>query len=200
MTLRRWLFGTTLITAALVTTACGGGAETPPPSTPTTSAAAPGEWAKVKVQPKTVDIGFRTKPCDSLTQAERTELKLPSPPVPKESPVGCTFANKSTNPAEKLEVEVVLSELTLVQKFGPTAPEPKSGLIVGSVSGFPAISSLLDKEQRVCMVFVAVSATETLHATHSASLTPGSPVPNKDACGYTRGLLEKVIAKLPAGT
>lgn len=181
------------MSTAVLSTACGGG--TPPATdapTPTSSAAAEGEWTKVTA-PKTVEGAFRSKPCDTLTPAQRTELGLPS--EPKAGPAACSWSNYDNSRAE---VKVELYSSTLLQKFGPQPPKAGSGLAVSKVAGYPAVRSIDGTDQRGCMVFAAISDTQTLRAYFTSYKT--MPAITQDACGFAEKVLGAVIEKLPAAT
>ncbi|MBB4682353.1 DUF3558 family protein [Crossiella cryophila] len=193
MTVRRWVLGSMLVSVAVLVTACGGGAAPTPPGTQaaTSSATAAGDWTKVTTQPKTVEGGFRTAPCEALTPAQLTEFKLPD--KPKAATASCTWTNYENSRAS---VEVELYNSTLLQKFGPDAPKPESGLVVGKVAGYPAVRSPEGKDQRGCMVFASISAKETLRAYFSSYRS--MPEVTQDACGLAEKVLTAVIEKLPA--
>ncbi|WHT18335.1 DUF3558 family protein [Crossiella sp. CA-258035] len=198
MTAQRWLLGSVLVSAAVLLTACGG--ESPAPTQPpaptspaSSSSAASGDWTKVTTQPKTVEGTFRTAPCEILPAAQLSGLGLPDKPKP--AAASCAWSNHSNSRAE---VRVELYRDTLLKKFGAEAPKAGSGLEVGKVAGYPSVRSLDGADQRGCMVFTAISDTETLRSYFTSYKT--MPAVTPDACGFAEKVLSAVIEKLPAKT
>ncbi|GAA2791248.1 DUF3558 domain-containing protein [Crossiella cryophila] len=187
MARRCWALAAVLLTA--LTTACTAQAPAPPPGPSTVVK----EWTKVG-KPKSVDMGFRTKPCEALTAAERRTVGLPSAPVQAtaEEPAGCTWRDQGTGAAVRVE----LDQLSLAQRFDhePTG----TGLSVVQIAGYPAVRAKEGTDQRGCTLRIGVSATEALAATFSSPRTGPEAVP--DACALAQQVAERVIATLPEGS
>ncbi|MGW0516250.1 DUF3558 domain-containing protein [Crossiella sp. NPDC003009] len=181
MALRRWALLAVLGTG--LTAACT--AAQPGPETSTVVK----EWTRVG-SPKSVDKDFRVTPCETLTEAERRDLGLPSPPTAsaQADPAGCTWRDQDSGTA----VLVELDPLSLAQRYDR---EPGSaGVSVVKVAGYPAVRAQEGGDGRGCEFRIGVSATEALHVAFSA------PKAVPDACGSAQRVAEAVIGKLPAGS
>ncbi|MCK2244953.1 MULTISPECIES: DUF3558 family protein [unclassified Crossiella] len=187
MARRCWALAAVLLAA--LSAACTAEAPAPQPGPSTVVK----EWTKVG-QPKSVDKGFRTKPCESLTTAERRTVGLPSAPVQAaaEEPAGCTWRNQASGAAVRVE----LDQLSLAQRFDH---EPSgAGVTVVQVAGYPAVRAKEGADQRGCTLRIGVSATEALAATFSSPSTRPEAVP--DACAFAQQVAERVLATLPEGS
>ncbi|MGO1051841.1 DUF3558 family protein [Crossiella sp. CA198] len=187
MARRCWALAAVLLAA--LSTACTAEAPAPPPGPSTVVK----EWTKVG-KPKSVDKGFRTKPCESLTTTERRTVGLPSAPVQAaaEEPAGCTWRDQASGAAVRVE----LDQLSLAQRFDH---EPAGdGVTVVQIAGYPAVRAKEGADQRGCTLRIGVSGTEALAATFSSPSTGAETT--TDACALAQQVAEIVLGKLPEGT